>query len=218
MKISAAILVVSLLSINPATAVNVWINEIHYDNAGADTGEFVEIAGAAGTDLSGFQLILYNGTDGKVYNTKSLSGFLSDQQNGFGVIQFSYPVNGIQNGNPDGVVLAFGSTLIQFLSYEGTFTGVDGVANGVLSSDIGVAEDGTTQAGYSLQLTGTGTQYGDFTWAGPRSATPGAVNAGQTFTVPDVQNSLSLFSLALGALYWARRFFKVQGSPGLATR
>jgi hypothetical protein len=31
----------------------VFVNEIHYDNVGADTGEAVEIAGAAGTDLSG---------------------------------------------------------------------------------------------------------------------------------------------------------------------
>lgn len=38
----------------------VFINEIHYDNAGTDTGEFVEIAGPAGTDLSGWTLVLHN--------------------------------------------------------------------------------------------------------------------------------------------------------------
>ena len=30
----------------------VFINEIHYDDAGGDAGEGVEIAGPAGTDLS----------------------------------------------------------------------------------------------------------------------------------------------------------------------
>ena len=30
-----------------------WINELHYDNAGADTGEFFELAGPAGLDLTG---------------------------------------------------------------------------------------------------------------------------------------------------------------------
>eukprot|EP01083_Nonionella_stella_P034213 93680_1 len=32
--------------------IPVWINELHYDNAGTDIDEFVEIAGIAGTDLS----------------------------------------------------------------------------------------------------------------------------------------------------------------------
>jgi hypothetical protein len=36
----------------------VWINEIHYDNTGADTGEFVEIAGPAGTSLVGYSINL----------------------------------------------------------------------------------------------------------------------------------------------------------------
>ncbi len=45
-----------------ATAdTSVFINEIHYDNTGTDTGEFVEIAGPAGTDLSGWRLVFYNG-------------------------------------------------------------------------------------------------------------------------------------------------------------
>jgi hypothetical protein len=38
-----------------------WINEFHYDNAGTDAGEFIEIAGLAGTNLAGWQLVLYNG-------------------------------------------------------------------------------------------------------------------------------------------------------------
>ncbi len=42
-------------------ATAVFINEFHYDNAGTDSGEFVEIAGAAGTDLTGWKVVLYNG-------------------------------------------------------------------------------------------------------------------------------------------------------------
>jgi hypothetical protein len=45
----------------------VFINEIHYDNAGTDVGEGVEIAGYAGIDLTGWSLVPYNGTDGKSY-------------------------------------------------------------------------------------------------------------------------------------------------------
>jgi hypothetical protein len=46
---------------NPAT---VFINEFHYDNTGGDTGEFIEIAGPAGTDLTGWSIVLYNGANG----------------------------------------------------------------------------------------------------------------------------------------------------------
>ena len=41
--------------------IPVFINEIHYDNTGADVGEGVEIAGPAGTNLACFRIYLYNG-------------------------------------------------------------------------------------------------------------------------------------------------------------
>jgi hypothetical protein len=44
----------------------VFINEIHYDNTGTDVGEGVEIAGTAGTDLTGWSII-HNGNGGVSY-------------------------------------------------------------------------------------------------------------------------------------------------------
>ncbi len=41
----------------------IFINEIHYDNDGTDADEAVEIAGPAGTDLTGWTIVLYNGND-----------------------------------------------------------------------------------------------------------------------------------------------------------
>ena len=100
-------------------ATNVFINEIHYDNSGADTGEAIEIAGPAGTDLTGWSVALYNGYDGATYNIINLSGIIPDQGGGFGTLAFSQA--GIQNG-PDGMALVDNtSTVIQFLSYEGSF-------------------------------------------------------------------------------------------------
>jgi uncharacterized protein len=40
---------------------SLFINELHYDNDGTDSGEAIEIAATAGADLSGYQLVLYNG-------------------------------------------------------------------------------------------------------------------------------------------------------------
>ncbi len=157
-----------------------FINEIHYDNAGTDTGEAVEVAGPAGTDLNGWSLVLYNGNGGAPYDTIALNGTIPDQQNGFGTLYFDTP--GIQNGSPDGVALIDPSdNVIQFLSYEGSFTAVGGPADGMTSTDIGVSEGSSTLVGDSLQLTGTGTTYDDFTWAGPEPNTFGQVNTGQTF-------------------------------------
>ena len=58
-------LIVALFHVVPALAdTTVFINEIHYDNSGTDSGEAVEVAGPAGTKLSGGKLVLYNGSDG----------------------------------------------------------------------------------------------------------------------------------------------------------
>ncbi|MBU0781385.1 MAG: cadherin-like domain-containing protein, partial [Alphaproteobacteria bacterium] len=73
----------------------VFISEIHYDNAGADTGEFIEVAGTAGTDLTGWSLVLYNGNGGASYDTISLDGALSGTS---GQGYLSVNATGIQNG------------------------------------------------------------------------------------------------------------------------
>ena len=177
-------MVAALLSFLPGVAQAagpaVFVNEIHYDNASTDTGEAVEIAGPAGTDLSGWSIVLYNGNGGAVYNTIALSGTIPNQQAGFGALSFLQA--SIQNGSPDGLALVdAGSVVVEFVSYEGSFTAVGGPANGMTSTDIGVSESSSTPVGSSLQLAGTGTMGGDFTWAGVQPNTFGAVNTGQTF-------------------------------------
>jgi predicted extracellular nuclease len=172
------------------TMANPFINEIHYDNTGIDTGEAIEIAGAAGTDLTGWRIVRYNGANGLVYTTPTadpagsdtLSGTIPDQGNGFGTVVINYSTNGLQNGSNDGFALVDNNDdVIQFLSYEGTLTAVDGPAAGLTSTDIGVSESSDTPEGFSLQLTGSGTTYTDFTWTAAAANTFGAFNTGQTF-------------------------------------
>ena len=133
----------------------VYINEIHYDNVGADVGEFIEVAGPAGTDLSTYTLTLYNGSNsGNVsYNTLVLSGVIDNEGNGVGAVSFSYPVDGIQNGAPDAIALSkTGSTDVQFLSYEGAMAiaATNGPAQGLTAVDILVVEI-STAVGTSLE-------------------------------------------------------------------
>ncbi|PSJ36534.1 Calx-beta domain-containing protein [Allosphingosinicella deserti] len=179
----------------------VWINEFHYDNAGGDTGEFIEIAAAAGTSLTGWSLVLYNGANGQSYNTRALTGTISGQQNGFGTLSFPYPADGIQNGAPDAIALVDPTgQVIEFLSYEGSFTAANGPAAGMTSVSVGasVIEPGNA-TGTSIGRVGTGDESGDFTWAVIADDTPGGVNAGQTFSgiVVDTPGAFSIADAAV---------------------
>lgn len=183
MLLLAAIAVLAALptaaAAQPGVASSIFINEIHYDNSGADAGEAIEVVAPEGTDLTGYSLVLYNGTGGAPYDTKALSGTVGASR----TVAQTYPVNGIQNGAPDGVALIGpGNVVIQFLSYEGTFTAVGGPASGVVSTAIGVSENGSEATGQSLQLSGNGDAYGDFTWQTARTSSFGALNPGQTYT------------------------------------
>src|SRR5690349_2246503 len=72
-----------------------FISEIHYDNAGTDSGEAIEVQAPAGFDLAGWKVVLYNGNGGASYGTIDLTGT--------GVVSKAYA--NIQNGNPDGFAL-----------------------------------------------------------------------------------------------------------------
>ncbi|MFN3261573.1 MAG: lamin tail domain-containing protein, partial [Pikeienuella sp.] len=160
-----------------------FINEFHYDNLSGDVGEFIEIAGPAGADLTGWSLVLYNGANGAVYGELPLAGVLADAGQGFGFLVIDLPTNGLQNGAPDGIALVDDQgAVVEFLSYEGVFTAVGGPADGMTSVDIGQSESGSDPAGLSLQRTGTGAAASDFAFAAPQPETKGAANAGQSFT------------------------------------
>lgn len=182
---------VSLIALGTTLPVqaSVFINEFHYDNTGTDTGEFIEVAGLAGTNLDGWFLALYNGNGGAQYNSFSLSGTLADSGNGVGFAFVGGPSNSIQNGAPDGIALVNNlGQVVQFLSYEGSFTAVGGAADGLTSVDIGAAETSSTPIGFSLQVTGNvnfaddGEVTTSFVWAPPSAETKGAINTGQTFS------------------------------------
>lgn len=167
---------------------SVRISEIHYDNAGTDAGEAIEISGPAGTDLAGWSVVLYNGNGGAVYNTRVIAApaVLQNQCNGRGTFVLNYPVDGIQNGSPDAIALVNNGVLVEFLSYEGTQTGVGGAAAGVLSTDIGVAEGTATPVGHSLQRNPDGT------WSAAAANTFGACNDAGVTPPPAVITDVTL--------------------------
>jgi len=159
------------MAVNPGGPT---INELHYDNAGADTGEFVEIIAPNGTSLAGYELVLYNGSNGLEYASYDM-GTITGVDGGDGNDYYVVNHAGIQNGAPDGLALVGPGGVCEFLSYEGTFTAMDGPANGAMSTDIGVSETGSTPAGDSLGVdpaTGNWVVFDNSNG----NATPGAVN------------------------------------------
>jgi 5'-nucleotidase len=139
----------------------VRFSEIHYDNASTDVGEAIEIEGPANTDLTNWQIVLYNGNGGTAYHTRILSGMVDGSCTalpGRGVAYFEYPTDGIQNGSPDGFALVDAAgNVVEFLSYEGSFAATDGPAAGKTSQDIGVQQASTTPRGQTLQRKDDGT-------------------------------------------------------------
>ena len=159
--------------------VNVWINEIHYDNIGGDVNERVEIAGSAGIDLTGYRIIEYNGYDGGIVGNYTISGIIVEIENGLGVKNIFMP--DIQNGPDDAIALVDPSgNVIQFLSYEGEVTATNGPAAGMTSTELPVSQQPAVTIGFSMQLTGAGSAYNDFTWT-LAPDTINTINSGQSF-------------------------------------
>lgn len=158
----------------------VWVNEFHYFDNGGDNSEFIEIAGVAGTDISGYYIVRYNGNGGVPYGAVlTFSGTLPDEQNGFGTASTS--AVSLQNAVDGFALIDSDGRIVQFLSYEGDFQAVGGPADGMTSQDVVITEGGATNINQSIHLTGTGNTFTDFTWAVSATSTAGAQNIGQTF-------------------------------------
>ena len=142
--LAASVAVVGLPAFAPAAPPTTpFISEIHYDNAGTDTGEFVEVTFPTGTSATGWSVELYNGSNGARYDTDALA------PNAEGVAVVTYDGT-LQNGSPDGIALVGPGGVVEFLSYEGVMTATGSTAAGQLSTDIGVSEAGTEPVGQSL--------------------------------------------------------------------
>jgi len=158
----------------------VFINELHYDNVGADTLEGLEIASLVGTDLSCYKIYLINGNNGNYYSSIILDSISFTESCG---VEFRYYYkSSIQNGSSsegDGVLLynLCDNTIVQFVSYEGEITANNGPFVGAVSSDIGIAQNGDI-IGTSLQLQGS--LDSNFEWYSSVSSF-GQINENQSF-------------------------------------
>jgi DNA/RNA endonuclease G (NUC1)/PKD repeat protein len=168
------------LHVNPVVVVpmpDIRFSELHYDNAGTDVGERIEVEGPSGASLDGWSIVLYdggtfNGVTGGSYATQSLTGLSlsTGSCNARGVVTIDFAQ--IQNGSPDGMALVDATGhVVELLSYEGTFAAGNGPALGMTSTDILASESGSGPATGSLRRSATNT------WTVETANNFGSVNA-----------------------------------------
>lgn len=163
----------------PPAAARLLVNEIDYDQVGADTGGFVEIhnAGGSAADLAGIAIVLVDGGTGNEYLRRVLTGTLAAGA------YLSVAVDP-QNGAPDGVaLLAADGSLVDALSYEGaidqavigsrTYSLVEGTA-----LPVATADSNTVTGSLSRIPDGRDTNDAAGDWAFTSTVTEGAANVG----------------------------------------
>ncbi|XP_049933066.1 uncharacterized protein LOC116250802 isoform X2 [Nymphaea colorata] len=150
--------------------------------------QFVEVVVSSLIDASRLKLVLYNGANGKMYKSIPLTGeAFSITSEGSEFLIYTAPLS-LQNGPADGIALVScrddgTDEVIQFLSYEGVTTAIDGPAVGTRSLEIGVRETEDSSKLGSLGLTGNGLR--TFQWKRfTTNGSPGRLNPGQDLGDP----------------------------------
>lgn len=184
-----------------ATWIEPFVSEIHYDNAGADAGEFIAVTVPAGWDLSGWQLALYNGANGEVYHTEMLAGSVAG-----GAVwrEYAWLISGIQNAAEAVALVSVAGQLMDFVAYEGNVSPTEGPALGATPRLLPVSESSATLASWSLQRRGAANEW-DWTAA---IANPGVVNPGLRANASgnvDAPLSVWLLLAAIPAYGWQIR-------------
>jgi hypothetical protein len=183
----------AVTDVTPPNQPNLWINEIDYDNPGTDTNEWIELAGAAGVSLNGYELALINqaGSTYAVVDLAAANFTFADETDGFGffVLGIVQSVPGLaadytpagwtsdelQNGPGDSIQLRRKrGRIVHLVDYRGD--------NPATDEDQTAGADSAASAADSLYLAGLdGGNFDGFTWQNQTDrSTPGAVNSGQS--------------------------------------
>src|SRR5690606_1598700 len=120
------LLAAGLLLAGGSAHAAVLINELHYDNAGGDSGGRIENVATDGESLAGYEVHLYSGGSSpgsaNTYGSAAVPGG-SVSSCGGSVRIATVARSGLQNGPNDAIALVDGSgAVVQFLGYEGSVT------------------------------------------------------------------------------------------------
>ena len=162
----------------PPPAGSVVINEVDYDQVGADGDGFVELknAGTTTVDLAGLALVFVDGADSEEYRREALTGAL--EPGGYLVV-----AGDAQNGAPDGIALVDtdDGALLDALSYEGAIAAavIDGRTYSLVEGTplpATVADSNTAAGSLSRIPDGSDTNDAATDWVFTTTLTRGAAN------------------------------------------
>ena len=154
------------------------INEIDYDQIGADSAGFVEIKNVGDTvaTLDGVALVFVNGGDSTEYDRANLTGTLAPGA-------YTVVAKDAQNGAPDGLALIDTTTgdLLDAFSYEGAITAAVigsktySLVEGTILPDT-VVDSNTVNGSLIRNPDGKDTNNAASDWAFTSTPTQGAAN------------------------------------------
>jgi len=162
----------------PPPTGSVVINEVDYDQVGADGDGFVELknTGATAVDLAGLALVFVDGADSEEYRREALTGTL--EPGGYLVVP-----GDAQNGAPDGIALldTDDGALLDALSYEGAIAAavIGGRTYSLVEGTLlpAAAADSNTAAGSLSRIPdGRDTNDAAADWAFTTTLTRGSAN------------------------------------------
>jgi uncharacterized protein len=161
------------------------LNEIHYDNIYSDADQFVEFVFQADAGISAMSIggiVLYDGTTGKstlAFGVADATFFFDSDDKNIGYVVWDIE---LEDGLSGVALVDNCNSVLQFVSYEGSILGKEGVAEDQVSTDIGYSQSGSGAAGLSLQRIGIGfvQSRDDNKWVHTQH-TRGKANALQTF-------------------------------------
>jgi hypothetical protein len=162
----------------PPPTQGLVLNEVDYDQVGADGDGFVELknTGTTAVDLAGIAIVLVDGADSEEYNRQALTGTLDPG---------SYLVvpGDAQNGAPDGIALidTDDGALLDALSYEGGITAavISGQTYSLVEGTMlpeTVADSNATAGSLSRIPDGADTNDAASDWVFTTTLTRGAAN------------------------------------------
>jgi len=166
----------------PPPTSGLVINEVDYDQVGADTDGFVELknTGTTAIDLAGIALVYVDGAGSDEYDREALTGTLEPGA-------FLVVAGDAQNGAPDGLALidTDGGALLDALSYEGPITAavIGGTTYNLVEGTVlpATVVDSNTAAGSLSRIPdGTDTNNAATDWVFTTTLTRGAANIATT--------------------------------------
>lgn len=180
-------IIITIFLTSLSFAQSVSISEINYNS---DSTPGIELTGEGLTDLNGWSLVFYEGSNDKVYFTINLNQILNSN-----IIWIDVPniSNGIAGNSNKGAAVALidnNGAIVEFLSYNGSFVAKNGPVAG--ANYLNTSEDVSGNIGIITPVESLQKLINPIRWV-KQPVTPGFPNSNKSLGV--VKNQIEGFNV-----------------------